>query len=171
MAGCGYTISRDLVIDIAGFPWVRSRIVGYEDQIAALWICDIAKEKKYLVHYVGYSSFVPSRQNPIHNFDENVDLHFHGETILIHQLKDIERVKAIKEMYSEYEEGSPWVRVIRNSTAAGVNTKREISQGCWIYEKNQTLDQASLITYKNWFYEARGFKERNVSVDKIGITE
>ncbi|CAG8626795.1 7184_t:CDS:2, partial [Diversispora eburnea] len=159
--------------DIVGSHWNRSEIEGGEDRQVAYWICEVAKKKKYIVHYVGFGDFYPIRENPIHNFDENLDLHSPAETIIIHRLKKIEKLKAIKDLYSEYdeyEEGLPRVRVIRNSMAAGLRTKEEKFQGCWTQlEQNKTLSQMLSqnlhITYKNWFYEAWGFKERSVSVD------
>ncbi|CAG8712768.1 676_t:CDS:2, partial [Dentiscutata heterogama] len=174
MGGSGYTLSRDLVIDIAESDWAVSNVVGNEDWLVGEWACHVAREKKYFVHYVGFTSWVPIRQNPIHDFDENLDLHIFGETIMIHQVKGIEKLNAIKNVYSEYEEGFPVVRVIRNSTATGLATKREIIPKCWTtHEKEQFWDQLQ-STYKNWFYEAWDFKEGKWyeyygTVDNIGI--
>ncbi|CAG8545486.1 15602_t:CDS:2 [Dentiscutata heterogama] len=174
MGGAGYTLSRDLVIDIAGSDWAGSHVVGNEDWLVGEWVCHVAREKKYFVHYVGFTSWVPIRQNPIHDFDENLDLHFFGETIMIHKIKGIDKLNAIKDVYSKYEEGLPMVKVIWNSTATGLATKREIVPGCWtVLEKEQIWDQLQ-STYKNWFYEAWGFKEGMWyeyygTVDNIGI--
>ncbi|CAG8465127.1 23247_t:CDS:2 [Cetraspora pellucida] len=159
MGGAGYTLSRDLVVDIVGSQWVNLYSKGYEDWLVGEWVCHVAKEKNYFVHYVGFTSWVPIRQNPIHDFDEKLDLHYFVETIMIHQIKDIEMLNAIKNWYSEYEEGLPMVRVIRNSTAEGLATKKEIVPECWTtLEREQLWNQS--VSYKNWFYEAWGFKER-----------
>ncbi|CAG8684664.1 28145_t:CDS:2 [Dentiscutata erythropus] len=159
MGGAGYTLSRDLVIDIVRSNWVSSNVEGNEDWLVGEWVCHVAREMKYFVHYIGFTSWVPSRQNPIHDFDENLDLHFLSETIMIHRIKDIGNLNAIKNVYSEYEEGLPIVRVIRNSTAEGLATKREVVARCWTaLEKEQLWDQLQ-STYKNWFYETWGFKE------------
>ncbi|RIB17621.1 Glycosyltransferase Family 31 protein [Gigaspora rosea] len=122
--GAGYTLTRDLIMDITGSDWVSSDTVGTEDWLVGNWVCHVAREMKYFVHYVGFTSWVSIRQNPIHDFDENLDLHFLSETIMIHRIKEIEKLNAIMDMYSEYEEGLPIVRVIRNSTAKGLVTKR-----------------------------------------------
>ncbi|CAG8505557.1 12826_t:CDS:2, partial [Dentiscutata erythropus] len=106
--GGGYTLSRDLVIDIVGSDWASSNTKGYEDWLVSEWICHVAKEMKYFVHYVGYSNWVPLRQNPFHDFYENLDLH--SARIAM-------------------------VRVIWNSTTEGLITKSEIVQRCW--EKEQ----------------------------------
>ncbi|CAG8443852.1 3707_t:CDS:2 [Dentiscutata heterogama] len=149
MGGAGYTLSRDLVIDIVRSNWVNSNVEGNEDWLVGEWVCHVAREMKYFVHYVGFTSWVPSRQNPIHDFDENLDLHFLSETIMIHQVKNIEKLKAIKDVYSEYEEGFPIVRVIRNSTVEGLATKREVIPRCWTaLEIEQIWDQLQ-STYKN----------------------
>ncbi|KAF0404138.1 glycosyltransferase family 31 protein [Gigaspora margarita] len=157
LGGGGYTLSRDLIMDITGSDWVSSNAVGTEDWLVGKWVCHVAREMKYFVHYVGFTSWVSIRQNPIHDFDENLDLHFLSETIMIHRIKEIEKLNAIKDMYSEYEEGLPIVRVIRNSTAKGLVTKREIVSACW--EKEEIWNQTLQNTYKNWFYEAWGFNE------------
>ncbi|CAG8590468.1 5651_t:CDS:2 [Dentiscutata erythropus] len=153
MAGGGYTLSHDLVIDIVGSDWASSNVIGHEDWLVGEWICHVAKEMKYFVHYVGYSNWVPLRQNPFHDFDENLDLRSVGEIILIHHVKDIEKMKVMKDMYSEYEEGLPMVRVIWNSTTEDLTTKREIVPRCW--DKEPIWNN----TYKNWFYEAWNFKK------------
>ncbi|CAG8812903.1 8787_t:CDS:1, partial [Racocetra persica] len=75
--------------------------------------------------------------------------------------------------YSNYEEGLPMVKVIRNSTVHGLATKREIVPKCW--EKEEIWNQTLQSTYKNWFYEAWGFKEGKWygnygPVDNIRIT-
>ncbi|CAG8659509.1 6645_t:CDS:2, partial [Cetraspora pellucida] len=129
MGGAGYTLSRDLVIDIVGSNWVNLYSKGYEDWLVGEW------------------------------------------TIMIHQIKAIEMLNAIKNWYSEYEEGLPMVRVIRNSTAEGLATKKEIVPECWTaLEREQLWNQS--VSYKNWFYEAWGFKEggRYGSMDNIEIT-
>ncbi|CAG8798415.1 31656_t:CDS:2, partial [Gigaspora margarita] len=154
IGGAGYTLSHDLVIDIVGSNWVNSNVIGTEDMQVGKWICHVAKKKKYFVHYVGYSKWIPIRQNPIQDFDENLDL---NEIILIHQLKGIEKCNAIKNAYTKYEEGLPMMKVIRNSTAKSLVTKREIIPKCW--KKKQIWNQTLQNTYKNWFYEAWGFKE------------
>ncbi|CAG8636284.1 21794_t:CDS:2 [Dentiscutata erythropus] len=153
----GYTLSRDLIIDIVGSHWVGSNVKGPEDWLVGEWVCHVAKENKYFVHYVGYTGWSSIRQNPIRDFDTDLDLHLFVETIMIHMLKDIEKLNAIKDVYSKYEEGLPIVKVIRNSTAKGLHTKREFAPQCW--EKDQILNQTLQSTYKNWFYEAWGFKE------------
>ncbi|CAG8607984.1 7803_t:CDS:2, partial [Scutellospora calospora] len=131
--------------DIVGSHWVSSNVEGNEDQL------------------------VGDRQNPIHDFDVILDLFFFGETIMIHRIKDIKMLNAIKNIYSKYEEGLPMIRVIWNSRAAGLVTKRELVPSCWTVPEiwNQTLQ----CTYKNWFYEAWGLKERKnyVLADTIGI--
>ncbi|CAG8831668.1 23414_t:CDS:1, partial [Racocetra persica] len=146
-------------MDIVGSDWASSYVVGNEDWLVGEWVCYVAREKMYFVHYVGFSSWVSIRQNPIHDFDENLDLHF-AETIMIHHIKDINKLNAIKNVYSEYEEGLPMVRVIRNSTAEGLATKRELASKCWTaLEIKQLFNQSTQSSYKNWFYEAWGFKE------------
>ncbi|CAG8834230.1 42414_t:CDS:1, partial [Gigaspora margarita] len=170
----GYTLSRDLIIDIAASDWVSSNFEDNEDWLVGEWVCHVAREKKYFVHYVGFTSWLPIRQNPIHDFDENLDLHFLSEAIMIHQIKEIKKLNAIKDMYSEYEDGLPIVRVIQNSTAEGLVTKKEIVPRCW--RKKEIWNQTLQNTYKNWFYEAWGFKEGKwrgyyVSVDNLTITE
>ncbi|CAG8513389.1 5292_t:CDS:1, partial [Dentiscutata heterogama] len=64
---------------------------------------------------------------------------------------------AMKDVYTKYEDGLPMLSVIRNSTAKALVTKREIIPKCW--EKEQILNKTLKNTYKNWFYEAWGFKE------------
>ncbi|CAG8682724.1 5754_t:CDS:2, partial [Cetraspora pellucida] len=157
MGGAGYTLSRDLIMDIVGSNWVSSNVEGYEDWLVGEWICHVAREKKYFVHYVGFTSWEPIRQAPFHDFNKDLDTYFLKEIILIHQIKGIEKWNAIKNAYTEYEEGLPMIRVIRNSTARGLATKREIVPKCW--EKEQIWNQTLHNTYKNWFYEAWGFKE------------
>ncbi|CAG8507448.1 3546_t:CDS:2, partial [Racocetra fulgida] len=96
ISSAGYTLSRDLVIDIVGTDWASSYVVGDEDWLVGEWI------------------------------------------------KDINKLKAIKNVYSEYEEGLPMVRVIRNSTAEGLATKRELASGCWTaLEQEQLLNQST----------------------------
>ncbi|CAG8550501.1 7023_t:CDS:2 [Cetraspora pellucida] len=168
MGGAGYTLSRDLVVDIAGSHWASSNVKGDEDWRVGEWVCHLSREKKYFVHYVGFTEWVSSRQNPIHDFNEKLDLHFFVETILVHHIKDIKKLNVIKDLYSEYEKGLPMIRVIRNSTTEGLVTKMELPTRCWsTLEKEQMLNQTkdqiwnqtSQIAYKNWFYEAWGFKE------------
>ncbi|CAG8739818.1 30310_t:CDS:2 [Gigaspora margarita] len=126
MGGAGYTLSRDLVIDIVESDWVSSNVKGNEDRVVGDW--------------------------------------------------DIKKWNAIKDMYFEYEKGLPKIRVIRNSTATDLVTKREIATRCWsTREKKQFWYQALQNTYKNWFYEAWGFKEGKWygyygSMNNIGIT-
>ncbi|CAG8666248.1 6199_t:CDS:1 [Dentiscutata heterogama] len=72
-------------------------------------------------------------------------------------MKGIERCNAMKDVYTKYEKGFPMLSIIRNSTANGLVTKREIIPKCW--EKEQIWNQTLQCTYKNWFYEAWGFKE------------
>ncbi|CAG8825707.1 5576_t:CDS:2, partial [Gigaspora margarita] len=143
--------------DIVGSNWVNSNVKGYEDKLVGKWICHVAKKKKYFVHYVGYSKWIPTRQNPIHDFNENLDLNFLSEIIMIHQVKGIKKCNAIKDTYSKYKEGLPMVKVIRNSTEKNLVTKREVIPKCW--KKKQIWNQTLQNTYKNWFYEAWGFKE------------
>ncbi|CAG8474815.1 14066_t:CDS:2 [Acaulospora colombiana] len=127
MWGMGYTISRDLVMDIVNSSWVRSNAVGNEDNM-------------------------------------NADPRFPDESIIIHRLKSVEAFKNVENLYF-YKDKFPKLWVIRNSTTAGLITKKELFQGCWVMqEKNQTWKQALSWTqaqdiYKNWFYEAWGFKE------------
>ncbi|CAG8768965.1 28874_t:CDS:2, partial [Dentiscutata erythropus] len=159
MGGAGYTLSRDLVIDIAESDWVSSFIEGAEDQLVGEWICHVAREKKYFVHYVGFTDWKPLRQNPYHDFDKKLDFNSLVETIMIHRIKNIEDLNAIKDVYTEYEEGLPIVRVIRNSTTENLVTKREIIPTCWTALERENWNQSLQNTYKNWFYEAWGFKE------------
>ncbi|CAG8675479.1 2799_t:CDS:2, partial [Acaulospora morrowiae] len=172
MGAAGYTLSSDLVIDIVGSNWVSSNIKGYEDRLVGDWICHVAKEKKYFVHYVGFTTtWKAMRQSPFHDFDKDLDLD-PSETILIHQLKGLEKCNAMKYTYVEYEGGLPMLRVIRNSTAKGLVTKKDIIPDCW--KKEQIWNQTLQNTYKNWFYEAWGFKEGKCyygPVDDIGIAE
>ncbi|CAG8636735.1 23104_t:CDS:2 [Cetraspora pellucida] len=152
IGGAGYTLSRDLVRNIVGSQWVRSNVEGNEDWLVTQWSI---------------------RQNPIHDFDEDLDLHFFIETILIHQIKDVKKLNAIKDGYSEYRDGLPIVRVIRNSTAIGLITKRDMVPNCWTdLEKEHMWNQTLQNTYKNWFYEAWGFKERkqNEHYEPLRIT-
>ncbi|CAG8642654.1 18822_t:CDS:2, partial [Acaulospora morrowiae] len=172
MWGMGYTISRDLVTDIARSDWARSHVTGSEDYWVGCWICKMAREHKYLVHYVGFLHVGwPVRNfhgNPIHDilFDaNNIDDHrFPDESILIHRIKNVDDFKLIEKIFF-YNDGSPKVRVIRNSTTPGLIAKKEIFQGCWVMdERNQTWEEVLDWTqaqdiYKNWFYEAWGFKE------------
>ncbi|CAG8513368.1 5291_t:CDS:2 [Dentiscutata heterogama] len=157
MGGAGYTLSRDLVIDIVGSKWVSLNVKGYEDMLVGDWICHVAREKKYFVHYVGFSSWTSIRQYPFHDFNEKLDLHSLRETILIHNINGIGEWNAIKDVYTKYEDGLPMLSVIRNSTAKRLVTKREIIPKCW--EKEQILNKTLKNTYKNWFYEEWGFKE------------
>ncbi|CAG8450267.1 5785_t:CDS:2 [Acaulospora morrowiae] len=162
MGGAGYTLSRDLIIDIVGSDWVISNVNGYEDRLVGDWICYVAREKNYFVHYVGFTTtWKPMRQIPFHDFDNDLDLDSSVEIILIHQLKGIEKWNSMKNTYLEYEDGAPILRVIRNSTTKGLVTKKDIVPECWKSEQiwNQTLQN----TYKNWFYEAWGFKEGKYS--------
>ncbi|KAF0462063.1 galactosylxylosylprotein 3-beta-galactosyltransferase pvg1 [Gigaspora margarita] len=146
----GYTPSHDLIIDIVEFDWVSSNVKGNENRVVGDWVCYIAGEKKYFMHYIGFSSWAPIRQNPIHDFDENLDLHLPGETIMIHKIKDIKKWNAIKDMYFEYEKGLPKIRIIRNSTTTDLVTKRKIAIRCWsTHEKKQFWYQALQNTYKN----------------------
>ncbi|CAG8680878.1 5713_t:CDS:2, partial [Racocetra fulgida] len=154
MGGAGYTLSRDLVIDIAGSQWASSHVYDDEDWRVGEWVCHVAREKKYFVKYIGFTKWVSSRQNPFHDFDEDLD--------------DVKMLNAMIDMHSEYEKGLPMVRVIRNSTAEGLITKKELPTRCWTaLEKEQMLNktkeqmwnQTLENTYKNWFYEAWDFKE------------
>ncbi|CAG8583822.1 17331_t:CDS:2 [Acaulospora morrowiae] len=174
MWGMGYTISRDLVMDIVGSRWVRSHAKGNEDNMIGRWMCKVARENKYLIHYVGFTHrgwpndlFRNFRENPFHDVgidSKNADPRFPDESIILHRMKSVKEFKAIEDVYF-YNDGFPKIRVIRNSTTAGLITKKELFQGCWIMsKKNQTWKQALSWTqardiYKNWFYEAWGFKE------------
>ncbi|CAG8631342.1 7025_t:CDS:2, partial [Acaulospora morrowiae] len=171
MWGMGYTISRDLVEDIVKFDWVRSNVIGSEDYNVGRWMCKLSREKKYLLHYVGYPhshGLVRNfPENPFHDlyFDRGINAHrFVDEAILIHRLEKLDDMKTIVDLYL-YNDGFPKIKTIRNSTTPGLLTKKEIFQGCWVMDqKKQTWDQArhwtsSLDIYKNWFYEAWGFKE------------
>ncbi|CAG8796637.1 23855_t:CDS:2, partial [Racocetra persica] len=89
MGGAGYTLSRDLVIDIARSEWASSNVYDDEDWRVGEW------------------------------------------TILVHHIKDVKQLNAMIDMYSEYEKGLPMVRVIRNSTAEGLITKKELPTRCW----------------------------------------
>ncbi|CAG8731059.1 11709_t:CDS:2, partial [Acaulospora colombiana] len=167
--GMGYTISRDLVMDVVKSGWVRSHTRGNEDNVVGRWICEVAKEIKYLVHYVGFTHrgwpknlFRNFRENPFHDVGidaKNADPRFPDESIILHRLKSVEEFKVIEDVYF-YKEDLSKLRVIRNSTTAGLITKKELFQGCWVMtEKNQTWAQALNWTqaqdiYKNWFYEA-----------------
>ncbi|CAG8513857.1 25475_t:CDS:2 [Dentiscutata erythropus] len=169
MGGGGYTLSRDLVVDIVGSNWANSNFKGHEDWLVGEWVCHAAKEMKYFVHYVGYSNWEPLRQYPFHDFDEYLDLRSISEIILIHQIKNIEKIKVIKDMYSEYEDGVPMVRVIWNSTTKDLVTKKELVPRCW--EKEQIWDQTLKNTYKNWFYEAWNFREGKWEYTPVDNTE
>ncbi|CAG8743922.1 16464_t:CDS:2, partial [Dentiscutata heterogama] len=100
-----------------------------------------------------------------------------GEWIIIsHRIKDFESLKVIKDMYTEYEEGLPILRVIRNSTTEGLAAKTEIAPRCWTELERELWNQSLQNTYKNWFYEAWGFKEgmwygHYGPADDIEITE
>ncbi|CAG8687052.1 326_t:CDS:1, partial [Dentiscutata heterogama] len=138
---------------IVGSDWVSLNVKGTEDMVLGDWICHVAEEKKYFVHYVGYSIWRPIRQNPFHDFYVDPDL---GETILVHQMKGIERCNAMKDVYTKYEKVSnAQYHSEFNSQWSG--HKREIVPKCW--EKEQIWNQTLQCTYKNWFYEAWGFKE------------
>ncbi|CAG8697559.1 12667_t:CDS:1, partial [Acaulospora morrowiae] len=167
----GYTISRDLVMDIVKLNWVRSKVVGSEDYLVGRWICKVAEENKYLVHYVGFTHrgwpVRNFRGNPFHDIGfnyGNLDNLFPDESILVHRIKSVNTFKIVEGAYF-YNDGFPKVKVIRNSTTPGLIAKKEVFQGCWIMsEKKQTWNQALDWTqaqdiYKNWFYEAWGFKE------------